>query len=321
MGAGAVGCFVGGKLAARVEHVTFVGRRAHGITLAGLDEPTVVVPDVDMRMEASALAGCDVVLVAVKSGQTEDAGRELASVIPRDALVVSLQNGIRNAERLRAAMPEHTVAGAIVEFNVVADGDVFRRGTTGGLVLEMVEHRAFDGFVSAVRATGLALDVARDFRAKQWTKLVINLSNALGALCDRPTRAMLFDPELRAVLRAVVVEALDVLSAAEVPLARIGRLPVRAFPVLLGMPTPLFGLLARAQLRVDPEARSSMWQDLSRGRLTEIEELNGEIVRLARSIDRRAPWNAHLVKLVHAAEGKGPPGHGAAALRPGTASV
>ena len=299
MGAGAVGCFVGGKLAAHVEHVTFVGRRAHGITLAGLDEPTVVVPDVDMRTEAAALAGSDVVLVAVKSGQTEATGRELATVIPRDALVVSLQNGIRNAERLRESMPEHTVAGGIVEFNVVAEDGVFRRGTTGGLVVEEVEHRAFDGLVAALRATGLSLDVARDFRAKQWTKLVINLSNALGALCDRPTRAMLFDPALRAVLRAVVMEALDVLAAAKVPLARIGRLPVRAFPVLLGLPTPLFALLARAQLRVDPAARSSMWQDLSRGRLTEIEELNGEIVRLARSIDRRAPW----------AEPRAPRGH------------
>lgn len=317
MGAGAVGCFVGGKLVAHVEHVTFVGRRAHGITLTGLDEPTVAVPAVDMQTEATALAGCEVVLVAVKSGQTDAVGRELASLVPRAALVVSLQNGIRNAERLREAMPHHRVAGAIVEFNVVAEeNDVFRRGTTGGLVVERVEHPAFDALVSALRAAGISVDIARDFRAKQWTKLVINLSNALGALCDRPTRAMLFDPALRAVLRSVVIEALDVLKAAKVPLARIGRLPVHVFPAMLGLPTPIFGLVAKAQLRVDPASRSSMWQDLSRGRVTEIEELNGEIVRLARSIGRRAPWNEHLVALVHAAEGKRPPGLAAAALRP-----
>lgn len=87
--------------------------------------------------------------------------------------------------------------------------------------------------------------------------------------------------------------------------ARVGPLPVRLFPALLGLPTPLFRMLARAQLKVDPEARSSMWEDLARGRTTEVEQLNGEIVRLAEKCGVDAPVNRRLVALVHAAEEQG----------------
>lgn len=325
MGAGAVGCFVGGKLVPHVEHVTFVGRRAHGIgssiTLAGLDEPTVVVDDVDYRTDPVALATCDVVLCAVKSAQTASAGETLAGVLREDALVVSLQNGVHNADVLRERMPRHEVLGGIVELNVVAEpaGEAspptFRRGTTGGLVLDWSSSPRLAALARAIEAAGLPLILARDLRARQWSKLVINLSNALGALSGATTRTVLHDAGYRRILRAVIVEALSVLRAGRIATARLGRLPIQLFPPLLGLPTPIFAALAKAQLRVDPAARSSMWQDLARGRPTEVEELNGEIVRLARAHGVPAPLNERLVALVHEAEGHGSPNFAPATLR------
>ena len=84
--------------------------------------------------------------------------------------------------------------------------------------------------------------------------------------------------------------------------AKLGPLPPKLFPYLLRLPTGLVKILSRVQVSIDPEARSSMWDDLSRGRLTEVDFLNGEIVRLAGSCGTEAPLNAQIVRLVHKAE-------------------
>ena len=73
-------------------------------------------------------------------------------------------------------------------------------------------------------------------------------------------------------------------------------------PLVLGLPSPLFRLIASAQIKIDPSARSSMWEDLTRNRLTEVDYLNGEIVRLASEHGVAAPLNTRIVELVHEAE-------------------
>ena len=100
-------------------------------------------------------------------------------------------------------------------------------------------------------------------------------------------------------------EALGVLAAAGESTARLGALPARLFPFVLRLPGALVRVIAGAQVKIDPEARSSMWEDLSRGRLTEVDHLNGEIVRVAAAIGRKAPLNRRMVEIVHDAEKKG----------------
>lgn len=326
LGAGAIGCYVGGRLARAGTRVTFVGRargqaevaRA-GLVLDDLDgSRTVVPPDaVDYRTDPSVLTACDVVLVTVKSGQTRDAGASIAALLPRGALVVSLQNGVHNADVLRAAMPDHQVLAGIVGFNVVArDDGSFRLGTTGPIAIEDASQAHLGPLAAALRRAGFETELARDIRGKQWSKLVVNLANALGAVSGAPTHTLVFDAAYRRSVRAVMGEALAVLRAAGIRPARLGPLPVRLFPAMLALPTPLFAVAARAQLRIDPEARSSMWQDLDRGRRTEVEELNGAIVRLGRMYGAPTPVNERLVALVHEAEagGKGSPKLSAEAL-------
>ncbi len=84
----------------------------------------------------------------------------------------------------------------------------------------------------------------------------------------------------------------------------MGPLPVRWFPRVLALPTPALKVVARAQIKIDPEARSSMWEDLQRRRRTEVDELNGEIVRLASAAGTTAPLNSRVVDLVRAAEAR-----------------
>src|SRR5690606_23361665 len=99
-----------------------------------------------------------------------------------------------------------------------------------------------------------------------------------------------------------IEESLRVLRHAGIRPARLGPLPPHVFPYLLRLPSPLLRIVSRVQVAIDPEARSSMWDDLTRGRLTEVDWLNGEIVRLAREHGTTAPLNERVVALVHDAE-------------------
>ncbi len=237
IGAGAVGTYVGGRLLAQGAEVRFVGRERaqaaameRGIRLEALDAPSVTIApnEVDYATDASALGSCDVVLCAVKSAQTRDVGASLASVLKEGAFVVSLQNGIHNADLLREALPRHLVLAGIVGFNVVAlESGAFRRATTGALVLERSADARVRALADTLAESGFVVELPADIRATQWSKLVMNLSNALSALSGAPTRALLFDPAYRRIMRAIEREANAVLHAAEIPLSRMGALPVQ----------------------------------------------------------------------------------------------
>ncbi len=316
MGAGAIGCFIGGSLAAEGVSVVFVGRErlkneieASGLVLSGLDGSSGrVVPAarVEFATDLAALASTDVVLCCVKSAQTKEAGAELAKVLRPGTIVASMQNGVRNADVLRAELPEQVVLGGIVGFNVVSKGSgAFRRATSGPLVIEKLGDARIAQLVALLKSAGFEVQLNEDIRPLQWSKLIMNLNNAVGALSDRPTTELIFGDGYRRILAAVMDEALGVLAAAGERTARLGVLPARFFPFMLRLPGPLVRVIAGAQVKIDPEARSSMWEDLSRGRLTEVDHLNGEIVRVAASCGARAPLNQRMVEIVHDAEKRG----------------
>lgn len=315
MGAGSIGCFVGGKLAGRKTDVVFVGRErlareieSHGFTLEDLGEDTVTVAPKDVRFETSpdALAECNIVLCCVKSGATTETADELRAILKPRCVVVSLQNGVRNAEELRARLPDQVILAGIVNFNVLSKGHgVFRRATTGPLLIEALEESAIsDELTTALTRAGFEVERPQreKMKALQWSKLLINLNNAISALSDAPTKELVLSAGYRRVLSAVIFESLDVLKAAGIKPAKLGPVPIPLLAAALRLPTPLVRLVARAQLKIDPEARSSMWEDLTSGRPTEIEWINGEVVRLADSTGTPAPLNRRLVAMVQAAE-------------------
>lgn len=283
---------------------------ANDLTLADFDQTPITVPKAKIKIagDPEFLADCDVVLVTVKSSQTSEVGRDLARALvertnDQKPIVISFQNGVRNADLLRVELPNAIVLGAIVSFNVVgAGGGVFKRTTTGPLTIEANDDARVSDLESLLKKAGFEVGLTNDIRAHQWAKLVSNVNNAIGALTDVPTMQVLFDSRYRRIARALIAETIRVMDRAGVHPAKMGPIPVRYFPILLGLPTPILRVAMRAQLKVDPEARSSMWQDLSLGRLTEVDELNGEIVKLAESHDADAPLNRRIVELVHEVE-------------------
>ena len=218
-------------------------------------------------------------------------------------MVVSLQNGLRNPEVLRAALPRNPVLPAVVDFNVIIrEGAVFHRTTSGSLIIETRAEGQDQPWVDALRAAGLEVEEVRPIAPEQWTKLLLNLNNAVSALSGAPTRDMILSRPYRRVIATLINEGLDVLHEAGIRPANFHGVPLRVMSFILKLPTPIVRTVIRAQLRVDPEARTSMWTDLERGRPTEVDFLNGEIVRLADQLGIAAPINQRIAELVHEAE-------------------
>lgn len=309
-GAGSVGCYLGGRLASFGSDVRFVGRERigrelaeHGLTLSDLHGARLRLLPTAIRFATDPAAAADagLVLVTVKSAATEDAGRALAPVLRPDTVVISFQNGLGNAEVLRQQLPRHTVLTGMVPFNVVhrAPGS-FHRGSEGELEVE--QHSALAPFRAAFETASLPLQEHADMRPVLWAKLLLNLNNAINALSNLPLKTELSQRDYRRCLALAQQEALSLLDAAGIRPARLTPLPPHWLPRLLTVPDALFKRLANRMLAIDPLARSSMWEDLEAGRATEVDWLNGEVVKLAAQLGRKAPVNARLVELVQAAE-------------------
>jgi 2-dehydropantoate 2-reductase len=278
-----------------------------GLTLRDFDhEDRVDGTKARIEEDPHLLSSCDVVFCCVKAGSTVEVARTLANVLQPKTVVVSLQNGVRNHEILREALPDNPVLPAVVGFNVIIrDGAVFQRALSGPLTIETRPDGQDRSWVDALRAARLDVEEVRPIAPEQWTKLVSNLNNAVAALSGVPTREMILSRQYRRVIAMLVDEALDVLDCAGIRPAKFRGVPLRIMSVVMKLPTPIVRVVIGAQLRVDPEARVSMWADLERGRPTEVDVLNGEIVSLAEERGMTAPVNRRIVELVHEAERAG----------------
>jgi 2-dehydropantoate 2-reductase len=147
-------------------------------------------------------------------------------------------------------------------------------------------------------AAGVPIELHGDLAPLQWGKLLLNVNNPVNALSGLPLRAQLLERDHRMCMAALIAEALAALHAAGITPAKLTPLPPAALPAALRLPTPIFRLLAFRMLRIDTKARSSMADDLTQGRTTEIDALCGEVVRLAKAHQLEAPANERISELV-----------------------
>lgn len=310
LGAGSIGVYVGASLLVAGADAVLIGRaRMHrqiagqGVLLSDLEgrRQHLEGKHVPYQENAGALAEADLILVTVKSADSAAAASAIAEYAKPSALVVSLQNGVGNVDTLRSLMPDWQVLAAMVPFNVVQmEGNRFHRASGGELMIETCA--ALEPWLELFRRAHLPLQQCEDFTAIQWGKLLLNLNNAVNALSGLALKSQLSQRAYRRCLALLIAEALDVLRTAGIRPARIARVGPKLLPGILRLPDALFKRIAATMLKIDPEARSSMWQDLQAGRLTEVDYLNGAIVRLAESLARDAPANRRMTALIHAAE-------------------
>ena len=295
LGAGAVGCFYGGMLARAGHRVTLIGRPAHvqAIAANGLRMQTLSfdqqVP-LAASTDASAVAGADWVLFAVKSTDTETAGEQLRAHLKPGALVLCLQNGVDNAERLRAVLPGVQVAAAVVYVATeMAGPGHLRHHGRGELVMEPTpsdpSHSA--AIAQAFTAAGVPTEISDNVRGALWVKLILNSAyNALSALGRLPYGELVQRPGVLEVIRDVVDECRAVAMADGVNLPDEVDATVQRIPQTM------------------PTQHSSTAQDLMRGKPSEIDFLNGHVVRRGEALGVPTPANRVLWTLVKLVESR-----------------
>lgn len=289
MGAGAVGCYYGGMLARAGHALTLIARPAHVQAMAarglrmqgqGFDEWVPLTASAD----AAAVAEADLVLFCVKSSDTEAAARLLAPHLSAQALVLSLQNGVDNAERLQVVLPGHAVAAAVVyvAVDMAGPGHVLHKGR-GELVLAPASSGQMDSeaVAAALRAAGVPTEVSGAVREALWTKLVINCAyNAISAISQQPYGRSIDAPGIKGVMQDAVNECLAVAAADGV-----------------NLPAIVHEAVARIAQTM-PSQLSSTAQDLARGKPSEIDYLNGHVVRRGEALGIPTPVNRTLWSLV-----------------------
>ncbi len=275
IGAGAVGSYFGGRLAAAGADVVFVARgrraatiKARGLRITGsLGSFVINAPHVveDPREEEHA---SDVVLLCVKAYDTDGALEALAASPSRNAVVVSLQNGIDAPARL-ARHVDRAVAGlAFVSAALDAAGDIVCVGAMSSLVAgrfpEPARHLEAD-FTRACSAAGFGIEITSDIGERLWRKFVLLSTNAaLTALSRAPAGFVYHDPDMQRIAAEAIAEAIAVANA-------------EGIVIEAGFAATAFG-----QARAFPlEMYASMFHDLKAGRRLELEHLSGSLVKAA----------------------------------------
>lgn len=291
LGAGAVGCFYGGMLARAGHRVTLIGRPQHVqvFEAQGLRMQTLAFDEtvkLHASTEASAVTGADLVLFAVKSPDTETAGAQMREHLKPGALVLCLQNGVDNAERLRAVLPGVQVAAAVVYVATeMAGPGHLRHHGRGELVIE--PSPASERVAQALAAAGVPTEISDNVRGALWAKLILNCAyNALSAVGRIPYGELVQQPGVQDTMRDVVAECRAVAAADGVTLPGDVDAAVRRIAETM------------------PSQYSSTAQDLMRGKPSEIDHLNGHVVRRGEALGVPTPANRVLwavVKLVEAA--------------------
>jgi len=311
LGAGSIGCFVGGCWQVAGLDVGFVGRpnfdreiTEHGLTLTDYSgwQATLAPDQVDYGTDPGALADADIIALCVKSGATVDAAREIGTHARPGATVISFQNGIGNVDVLERELGQRfTVVRGMVPYNVAYLGNGrFHKGVAGILYAEdRPETRAMS---DAIGQSPAALKLSQDMLGIAWGKLLINLNNAVNALSGRTLVEQLRGRDYRRVVAASQREGLRLLARAGIQPAKVGAVGPKLLPSVIGSPDWLFRNLFMKAWKIDAKARSSMADDLAAGRKTEVDYINGELVSLADRLGVDARVNRKIAELIRKAE-------------------
>jgi 2-dehydropantoate 2-reductase len=300
-GAGAVGSVVGGLLAAAGHRVTLLGRSthldaigAHGLALDGLWGERRVDGFALATSAAAAGGPFDAVLLAVKSYDTAAMLAETVGTVAPNGCVIALQNGLGNVEQVAVAVgPDRALGGRVIfgaaiprpgaaRVTVFADPIALGAAVAG---TPAAEGRARE-WAERFAAAGIPTEYTPALQAHLWTKVFYNAAlNPLGALLGQPYGALAADPDGRVLMDDVIDECFAVAAArGVVPLVPTADAYRELFYARLVPSTA--------------HHRSSMLQDLERGRPTEIEAINGCIWRYGREAGIPTPVNATMTRLI-----------------------
>jgi 2-dehydropantoate 2-reductase len=290
VGAGAVGGYFGGMLVRAGVPVVMIGRpsfveavQRNGLHIDSLHFQVTIHPEASVDLAAAG--GADVVLFCVKTTDTVSVAKKLAVILPKDALIVSMQNGVNNAEEIRAASGIAALPAVVyVAASVPAPGTVRHLGR-GDLVFGPQNERT-EKVAQIFSSAKIPCRISDNIEGELWTKLIWNCAlNAISALGRVTYGEILASADARKLVEAAVYETLNVARAR-------GIHPP-------GLEDPQVAIAGSYKIAEQMGGtRSSTAQDLARGKHTEIDSLNGFVARAGAELGVPTPVNHALYTLV-----------------------
>jgi 2-dehydropantoate 2-reductase len=292
LGAGAVGCYYGGMLARAGREVVLIGRPQHVIAIErdGLFMETLTFREhvkVGASTTAAAIAGARLVLCCVKSTDTLQAASEMAPYLAPDAIVLSLQNGYDNAASLAAALGRPVHAAVVYVATEMAGPGHLRHHGRGELVIG--PFAGSDAVVAEFALAGVPVQIAENVAGQLWAKLIINcVYNGLSAITQLPYGQIAPGEGIAGVMEDIVAECLAVAAADGVSVP--GDIRAAVAGISRSMATQ----------------KSSTAHDVARGRKSEIDHINGYVLRRAAEHGIATPVNRTVHALVRLLEDRVP---------------
>ncbi len=284
IGAGAVGCYFGGMLARAGVPVTLIGRASHvdAIRARGLRLDTQMFDEtvtVDASTDTAAIAGADVVLFCVKSTDSERTAREIAPWLKEDSVIVSLQNGVENAEIIRRVLPQRVIPAVVYVATEMAGPGHLKHHGRGELAIGQAPESA--RIVDLFARAGVPVQVSDNIMGVLWGKLIVNCAyNALSAIAQKTYGKLVETPGIPELMQDVVDECLRVAQADGITVPGDSHDAVRKIAHSMA------------------NQYSSTAQDVARDKPNEIDYLNGYVVRRGQANGLQTPYNQTLLALV-----------------------
>jgi 2-dehydropantoate 2-reductase len=292
VGAGGVGGYFGARLAAAGSDVAFIARGAHleALRTKGL---TVTSPLGDFHLDRvnatqdpAAVGPVDVVLFTVKLYDTEAACALLGPLIGPDTVVVTLQNGVESVGMLTAAIGAPHVAGGVAHvFAVIAEPGVIRHTALDLIIvgeLDGAKTARLENIHALAGEAGFECRLSEQIEMEIWLKFVrLAAFSGVTAVARSPLGVIRDDPDLLAMLQAAVMEGMAVAHAKQIQ-----------FP-----PNALSDMFAH-MARMPPQSKSSMLEDLERGRRLELPWLSGAVLRLGRELGVETPIHRFITTVL-----------------------
>jgi 2-dehydropantoate 2-reductase len=293
LGSGGVGGYFGGRLAATGADVTFIARGAHLDALRSggfrLESPAgdLHLPRVSATDDPATIGKVDVVFFTVKLYDTEGATRQLPPLLGPDTVVIPFQNGVDSVETLtRAAGRAHVAGGTAYVSAVIAEPGLIRHTAMDHLIfgeLDGTRSPRLERLLAACQRAGFQATLSDRILIDIWSKFVrLSVFSGMTGVTRCPLGALRDDPELFAMLQAAAMETMAVARASGVPL-----------------PAEVLGEMVTMARRMPPQAKSSMLEDLERGKPLELPWLSGAVVRIGREHGVDTPIHRFIATVLH----------------------
>jgi len=312
IGAGAIGSVMGGLLSKAGEDVILIGRKPHvdainqnGLTLEAPPEKVVIRVKAAENLDFKP----DLALLAAKTHDVESAVRK-AQPFLSDALVVTTQNGVRSDDIVAGILGKENIISGVVLYNCefLEPGRVLYSKLLSKTALLIGEPFNLKGnrlqSLLALFNKALPTDISQDIRGAHWTKLLWNLITAVPAVTGLSYQEGNHYPQIRDLNIRLMKEGLEVIRLAGIKTAPVPGLSLSLIEKMAEMPLPQASSMMKNIIESGGEQHTlgSMLQSIKRGRSTEVDYMNGEIVSLGKNNGIPTPVNSLMVGLVHEVE-------------------